>query len=130
MKHLYPAVFTQEADGRYSVTFPDLVGCFTEGDTWQEAYNMAIDAIGLYLQNDKNEFVYPSASNPQDIKTEINQFIMPVEFDEINYLRKNGNQSVKKTLTIPAWLNSLAEKNHVNFSGTLQAALKHQLNID
>lgn len=130
MKHLYPAIFTKEQDGRYSVKVPDLEGCFTEGDTWQEAYQMAVEAIGLYLQSENNEFYYPKATNPENLHADKNQFIMPVEFDETQYLRKNGNQAVKKTLTIPAWLNSLAEKNNINFSGVLQAALKHRLGVD
>ena len=50
-KHFYPAVFTKESSG-YSVYFPDLEGCFTEGDTLEEAYNMAVEAVGLYLESD------------------------------------------------------------------------------
>lgn len=130
MKYLYPAIFTQEEDGRYSVTFPDLKGCITEGDSWQEAYTMAFEAIGLYLQNADGSFTHPAISNPKDIKLSSNQFIMPVEFDEIKYLKTNDNKAVKKTLTIPSWLNTIAERNHINFSSTLQAALKSQLGID
>ena len=52
-----------------------------------------------------------------------------IEFDEVEYLKRNGNQSVKKTLTIPEWLNVAAERENINFSQTLQNALLEQLQI-
>ena len=128
-KHFYPAVFFQEDTG-YSVHFPDLEGCFTEGDSLEEAYAMAIDAIGLYAQDEKNNFSFPAASNPKDITVGQNEFVVLIEFDELEYLKRHATKSVKKTLTIPSWLNSLAEEKNINFSNTLQNALMEQLNID
>lgn len=46
------------------------------------------------------------------------------------YRKKHNNKSIKKTLTIPAWLNTIAEKENVNFSQVLQEALKEKLGID
>ena len=128
-KYFYPAVFSQEDIG-YSVYFPDLEGCFTEGDTLEEAYAMAIDAIGLYVQDEKNNFSFPASSNPKDITVGQNEFIVLIEFDELEYLKRHATKSVKKTLTIPSWLNTLAEEKNINFSNTLQNALMEQLNID
>lgn len=127
-KHLYPAVFTEEQDG-YSVTFPDFEGCFSEGDTLEEAYEMAFDALGLYLENTEKEFEYPKASNPKNIKTNENEFVVMVEFDIVEYLKKSSNKAIKKTLTIPTWLNEMAVKENINFSQTLQNALMEQLKI-
>lgn len=127
-KHLYPAVFTEEQDG-YSVTFPDFEGCFSEGDTLEEAYEMAFDALGLYLENTEKEFEYPKASNPKNIKTSENEFVVMVEFDIVEYLKKSSNKAIKKTLTIPTWLNEMAVKENINFSQTLQNALMEQLKI-
>lgn len=125
-KRFYPAVFRQEPDG-YSVSFPDLDGCFTEGDTLDEAYAMAIEAIGLYLQMSEGTFRFPAASNPKDISLSKDEFVVLIEFDETEYLKRHDTRSVKKTLTIPSWLNTRAEEAGINFSQTLQEALKNQL---
>lgn len=127
-KHLYPAVFTEEQDG-YSVKFPDFDGCFSEGDTLEEAYEMAIDALGLYLDDGEKTFEYPKATNPKSIIVNENEFVVMVEFDMLEYMKKHNDKSIKKTLTIPAWLNELAVKENVNFSQTLQNALIEQLKI-
>lgn len=128
IKHLYPAVFTEEQDG-YSVVFPDFDGCFSEGDTIEEAYEMAIDALGLYLEDSAKTFEYPQASNPKNIRTEENEFIVMIEFDMVEYMKKHNNRAVKKTLTIPEWLNDMAIRENVNFSNILQNALIEQLNL-
>lgn len=126
-KHFYPAVFHQEETG-YSISFPDIEGCFTEGDTMEEALEMAEAAMGLAMDNN-GVFVYPPVSNIKDIKTSGDDFVVMIAFDEFEYRKKNDNQAVKKTLTIPAWLNTAAENANINFSQTLQKALKDQLNI-
>ena len=125
-KHFYPAVFLEETDG-FSVRFPDLEGCFTEGNTLEEAYNMAIDAIGLYLQDTDNQFSFPEASNPGNVITEKGEFVVLVEFDDVEYHKRHDRKLVKKTLTIPSWLNQAAEKEGVNFSATLKEALLEKL---
>ena len=127
-KRFYPAIFTQE-DNYFWVYFPDLPGCFTEGSSMAEAYEMAQEAMGLYMENNSGEFDFPE---PSDIKTIIpkeNEYPILVEFDPVEYLKRKSTKSVKKTLTIPEWLNVLAEKNNINFSQILQNALKEQLNV-
>lgn len=127
-KYFYPAIFTEEKNG-YSVRFPDLEGCFTEGDDLSEAYEMAKEAIGLYAETKNNKFNYPKASNPKDIKLKENEFCILIEFDELEYLKKHSNKSVKKTLTIPAYLNEIALGKNINFSKVLQDALIEKLNL-
>ena len=126
-KHFYPAVFHEEEIG-YSVFFPDLAGCNTEGDTLEQAYEMAFDALGLYLE-DTAEAEYPKKTNPKAIALEENEFVAIIEFDMMSYKKKHNKRAVKKTLTIPLWLNDLAEEKHVNFSGLLQMALKDHLGV-
>lgn len=121
----YPAVFLKEQDG-YSVRIPDIDGCFSEGDTMDEACANALDAIGLNLEDNVD---YPVPSEPNKIELEKDEFVVMLEFDMLAYCRRNDTKSVKKTLTIPSWLNSVAEENHINFSSVLQTALKSQLNI-
>ena len=126
--YFYPAVFTyDENDKCYMVDFIDLKGCSTYGKTINEAYLMAQDAMGLYLSDLET---FPTPTIPyNNIKLNENQFIYIVEIDLLEYRKKYSTLAVKKTLTIPVWLNTLAEKNDINFSQLLQKALKKELKI-
>lgn len=127
MKKLYyPAIFHPEAEG-YSVSVPDLDGCFSQGETINEAVEMIQDAVGLYLDGLKS---IPAPSRPEDIKVTAPDFMMIVTYDDLSYKRSHDTRSVKKTLTVPSWLNEAAESAHINFSSVLQAGLKKQLNIE
>lgn len=123
-KLFYPAVFEIEEDGRYSVHFPDIQGCNTCGEDIENAYEMANEALGLNLSHiyDQKEPIPPS-SKPNDIKLEENQFIVVVEFDMLAYLKKNDSRAVKKTLSVPSWLNDIALAQGLNFSQVLQEGL-------
>lgn len=123
-KLFYPAVFTPEDDGGYSVALPDLDGCFTQGETIEDAYKMAFDALGLaidFLESEKRTI--PSPSTPNEIKLNENEFVVIIEFDMLEYQKKHNSKSVKKTLTIPQWLNEEAMAKNINFSQVLQEAL-------
>ncbi|MDI3534811.1 MAG: antitoxin HicB [Thermosediminibacterales bacterium] len=129
-KYVYPAIFQIEDVGGYSVTFPDLLGCCTEGDTLEQAIEMARDALGLYLYSlEEEKAPIPTSSKPEQIKIKPGQFVTLIDIDMIEYRKKHDNRAVKKTLTIPAWLNTIAENNNVNFSQILQNALKEKLGI-
>ena len=124
---VFPAIFT--FDGKYyNVDFIDLKGCSTFGDSIQNAYLMAQDAMGLYLDNLTN-FPNPTLDISKIILQK-NQFVSFVSINMDEYRKKFNNKSIKKTLTIPAWLNYLSEKNNINFSQVLQEALKERLGID
>ena len=103
--YLYPAIFTyDENDKCFLVDFIDLKGCSTFGKTIDEAYLMAQDAMGLFLSELE---VFPRSTIPfDDIKLKENQFISLVEVDMIEYRKKHSNIAVKKTLTIPTWVNT------------------------
>ena len=129
-KLIYPAVFHPEEVGGYSVDFPDLLGCVTEGDTLDEAIRMAADALGIYLYSLKEDGEKaPKPSDPADIKVAEHDFISLVTYDEVEYLKRTDNHSVKKTLTIPAWMDTLARENNLNFSNVLQNAIRRELNL-
>ena len=130
MKYAFTAVFTPEKNGAYSVHFPDLPGCHTGGDDMPDAVNMAQDALCLWLydmEQDKKNI--PAASSPHDIEIKNKEFTSVIAVDTEIYHRFYENRSVKKTLTIPMWLNEQAERANVNFSGILQEALKAHLHI-
>jgi len=128
MKYVYPAIFTPLEEGGYDVYIPDLPYCRTCGDNLADAMEMAEDAASMWLwdaENKKEDIPPPSES----LKHESPQFISFIKADTDAYRRQNDNRAVKKTLTIPAWLNAEAEKAHVNFSGIFQAALAERLGI-
>lgn len=129
-KLFYPAVFHPEEDGGFSVDFPDLLGCVTEGDTLAEAIEMAEDALGIYLytlKEDKEKA--PDPSSPADIKVAGRDFVSLIEYDEVAYLKRTDSHAVKKTLTIPAWMDVLAKEHNLNFSNVLQNAIRRELNL-
>lgn len=123
----YPAIFTLE-NNQYWVEFIDLKGCFSTGKTLPEAMENSKEAMGLFLE-DLIEF--PNCTTDiKNIKLEDNQIVSFVSIDLEEHKRKYTNKSVKKTLSIPAWLNTIAEKENVNFSQILQTALKDYLKIN
>ena len=125
----YPAVFQKEEVG-YSVWVPDIQGCVSQGDTFDEAMEYIKDATGICLDLIvQNGNVPPKATEPNGIELEPDQFVAVVSFDFDEYQKKHGEKSVKKTLTVPAWLNTLSERKNINFSQVLQNALIHELQI-
>lgn len=127
-KLIYPAIFHKEEVGGYSVTFPDLPGCNTEGNDLAEALYMAQDALGLYLYSLKQDKMpLPQSMQPEALILDKDSFVTLVEWDEEAYLRRTSNKAVKKTLTIPEWMNTLAEEKNINFSKTLQEALLEKI---
>lgn len=125
MKLIYPAIFKQEDIG-YSVVVPDLIGCCTQGDTLEETIQMAEDAaLGWLLTALEENEEIPKASKINDIKLQDkDEFVSLLLLDLSSYSeRYSSRKSVKKTLTIPFWLNERAERLKINFSKTLQDAL-------
>lgn len=126
MKLVYPACFYKEEDGGYSVEIPDLLGCCTQGNTLEEALELAQDAaLGWILTAIEDDEEIPTPSDIKDIKLiNENGFTNLLLLDIDKYTEKYGTKkSVKKTLSIPDWLNVRAEKLGINFSKVLQEAL-------
>lgn len=123
-KYVYPAIFTPEEDGGYSINFPDLEGCYTCGDNLADGIEMAKDALALVLYGyeiDKKDF--PAPSPLSSFKTTDGSFVNYVACDTMVYRKLYNNKAVKKTLTIPEWLNEEATALGINFSQVLQSAL-------
>ena len=128
MKLYYPAVFFPYGDG-YTVEFPDLLGCVTQGDSFEEAFEMAVDAASGWILTsieDGEDVPPPSPLSKLNI-TEGHVNYVSLDINE--YAKRYSTKSVKKTLTIPEWLNTLAEKENINFSQELQFALKNRLGL-
>lgn len=128
-KYVYPAIFLKEEVG-YSVRFPDIAGCNTQGETLSDAIEKAEDALNLILYTFEEEGL--PINPPSDIRTltlEQNEISSLVACDTLEYRKFFDNKAVKKTLTIPSWLNTMSERANVNFSSVLQEALMNKLNI-
>ena len=141
MLSVYPAIFFTEESGGYSVVFPDLNHLATFGDDMQEAMEMAVDCLAGYIHSEKrdgHELPPPSpveAVTPQSEDIDENDpdiarlFVSLVSVDAEEYAKAHFNKAVKKTLSIPQWLNDAAMERKVNFSKVLQNALMQELNI-
>ena len=129
-KLFYPAVFHRAEEGGFWVSFPDFPECFTEGDDMTRAYEMAVEAMGLALVSRKEEgeeIPSPTEIDKVDVKEGT---LAIIEFDMLEYQKKHNSRAVKKTLSIPEWLNEEATAMGVNFSQVLQEALLSKLGIN
>ena len=128
-KFFYPALFHKEDDGGFWVSFPDIPECLTQGTDMSQAYEMAVDALGLALEDRIKENNVPVPTSIDFLVIAENSYPVIIEFDLLEYKKKHSSRAVKKTLTIPEWLNDEATKKGINFSAVLQEALKAQLGI-
>lgn len=139
---IYPAVFYKNREERgYTVVFPDLQGCVTGGETMEEAFEMAADALGAYLYEFYGRLAeMPKSSQLQDLKETADpeselyydlskSFTNLIGIDLLEYVRKSESKTVKKTLTIPSYLNEMAKEKGINFSKLLQEALKAEFDL-
>lgn len=138
MLSAYPACFLKEKGSSYSVIFPDLNYLATSGENLSEALSMAIDCLAGYLytcKQDGEEIPPPSLIQDIDIQEVADDpvdkfedaFVNIVAVDVEEYAKNHFEKSVKKTLSIPAWLNAAALERNINFSQVLQDALKAQI---
>jgi predicted RNase H-like HicB family nuclease len=132
MKYVYPAIFTPE-DKNILVSVPDLPGLHTFGAGLAEAIYMAQDAIEMWLWDaENNKEPIPPASTQAEMAKHCNgpeQFVSLVAADTDEYRRQTETRAIKKTLSIPAWLNDKAEKANAPFSQILQQGLKEYLHV-
>lgn len=128
--YTFKAIFTLEPNGMFSVRFPLLDGCYTQGSDFDDARAMACDAMSLHLYGmEKDGEAIPASDIDEVYSLEENEMIVPITAWMTPFRDAMENRAVKKTLTIPAWLNDAAESRGVNYSQILQAALKDYLGV-
>lgn len=123
-EYVYPAVFHPNEDGTFTVTYPDLPGCISEGKSLGNAMYMAQSALTQWLEylTDK-KISFPSARNLNSIKTEDGEFV--------NLIRAElkDNRAVRRTVSIPKWMDEKVSEAGLSLSRILQDALKEKLNV-
>jgi len=127
--YMFPAVVTKFAEDDYNVKFPDIPEIHTFGTTLEEAYEMAEDALKLYIFDLYSDGIEIPVIETFFQNIEKNQTLIMVKADLNKIVKEYDNKAVKKTLTLPSWLNKEAEAAHINFSAVLQKALKNELQI-
>lgn len=129
-KYAYPAVFTSETNGGFSIKFLDLEGCYICGDNIADGLIMAEDVLALVLYRyEKEGQEIPVPSKESSILLSEGEFINFVACDTLEYRKMYNNKAVKKTLTIPEWLNEAAMAMNLNFSQILQEALLSKIQM-
>ncbi|MCL2053423.1 MAG: type II toxin-antitoxin system HicB family antitoxin [Oscillospiraceae bacterium] len=127
-KYVFPAIFTTEEKGLVAVDFPDIPHCYTGGDDMADAIEMAEDVLCLKLYGiEEKGGDIPTPSELGSFKLDKNSIVSLIRCDTLEYRRFYDSKSVKKTLSIPNWMNVQAEKAGINFSAVLQEALSEKL---
>lgn len=131
MKYAYPAVFEKEKEGGFSIYFPDIESCYTCGDTIADGMEMAEDvlALVLYSEYEERDIPVPKVTPVEKIKTGKESFATYVYCDTLEYRKLYRNKAVKKTLSIPEYMNEAAMKAGLSLSQVLQDALREKLHL-
>lgn len=124
---MYPVIISEyNDDGHYYVvTSPNIKGMVTQGDTLEDAVYWAEDAIGTMLDGEKS---YPKVQDPSNWKLNKNDQLVYITVDMSKWLKKNS-KTVKKTITVPEYLNEMAKEQNINVSRVASEALKRELGI-
>lgn len=130
-RYMFPAVFEQ-TDKSIGIYFPDLPGCISSGDDEQDAIRMAKEALTLHLygmEEDGEEIPQPSSIRTIQESLDPHEYVVAIEVWMPPFRDKMQQKAVKKTLTIPKWLDDIAKEHGVNYSFILQEALKKHLDV-
>lgn len=131
-KYVFPAIITYNKDENcYYVNFPDIKNCFTDGKTLHEAIEMGADTLCLMLYDmeERGEEI-PAPSEIKSVKCGADDIVTLIVCDTLEYRMFFDNKADKKTLTVPHWLNVMAERKGANFSAILQNGLKEFCGIN
>ena len=129
MQYIYPALFKAEDDG-IIVTFPDLEDTFTDGETMQEAFENAEDVLNLMLWNREEEnAAIPPPSTPEKIPVPRGAVPAMIKADTLVYRKRHDQKIIRRSVTLPRWLDSIARERNINFSQRMQNAIRRECGI-
>lgn len=123
-EYVYPAIFHSNEDGSFTITYPDLPGCISEGKNLANAMYMAQTALAQWIEylTDKNQSL-PSPTNLKCLKT--------TDLEFVNLIRADikDRRAVKRTVSIPKWMDDMVSEAGLSLSRVLQEALRDKLNV-
>ena len=123
-EYVYPAVFHANSDGSYTITYPDIPGCISEGKSLNDALSMAQSALTQWMEYllERKETV-PAASRIQEVSVEQDEFVNLV------CANVRDNRAVRRTVSIPKWMDEQVSAAGISLSRVLQDALKERLDV-
>ena len=125
MNYVYPVVFSKESDGSYCVFAPDLPGCVTEARDYAEGIEKIRSGIcGMLYVMERDKMQIPEASEPTEIEREEGDFVSLVDADLFEYKRRIGTRAVRRTISVPEYLDDMASRAGVSLSQGTQDALR------
>ena len=129
MAMVYPALLSLTDGGKYVVRVPDIPGCVTTGRTIPEVFENIRDALAgcLCVLEDEGEAL-PMPSDPAQVAAEGSTIIL-VDVDLLRYREETDTRSVRKNVSMPAWMATLADRNNINCSQLLQKAIRKELQL-
>ncbi|MCL1963859.1 MAG: type II toxin-antitoxin system HicB family antitoxin [Firmicutes bacterium] len=128
MIQVYPAIFSPNEDGSITIDFPDLE-CTTEGKDLANAMYMARDALALWLDTQEMlEKPIPTPSSVNTIKVDGERFVALIDADPEVYAKQRKSPAVRRTVSLPQWLDEEAAARHLSLSAILQNALIAMVN--
>lgn len=132
MTYIYTAIFTPMEDGTgYYARVPDLPGCITTGTSLADAIDQITDALSGWLVVAEDEGLEIAQPSPQSaLAHDSNALCALIKVDTIAYRAQTDTRAVRKNVSLPAWMASLADKQGINCSQVLQEALARQFHID
>lgn len=123
MLYTYTAVIT-ESDGTFYAKVPDIDGCITTGNSLSEAIELITDALNLCLVVLEDEDIQPRIPTPQpNIQHDSEDILTIIQADTIKYRSMTDTKAVRKNVSLPSWMSTLADKRGINCSKVLQDAL-------
>lgn len=129
--YIFPAIINYLGDKDYNVRFIDFENITTYGETLAEAFDSAEDALKLEIFDLYSDMLeIPKSTEVNNIRVENGETLILVKVNLKDVLKQYDDKAVKKTLTIPSWLNKIVEEKKVNCSQILQEALQEKLDIN
>jgi predicted RNase H-like HicB family nuclease len=119
---VYAAILEPNDDGSYTVTFPDLPGCISEGKDLPDALRMAERALSQRIEylGDTN-LPYPDPTDISEVKAGKGALV------NLIWARLRDNKAIRRTVSIPKWMDEQASTEGLSLSRVLQDALKMRL---
>ena len=129
MAMIYPALLEVRDSGKYVARVPDVPGCVTSGRTIEEVFENVKDALAgcLCVLEDEDESL-PTPSDPASVAKDGSTVIL-VEVDLLRYREETDTRAVRKNVSMPAWMATMADKHNLNCSQLLQRAIRRELQL-